>query len=262
MLTFNKIGFPFAKVVGGKYNDKNISINTNNDNDPTDFKRLVIANESKFQLIPNISIERQIIYVTGPSGSGKSTFCCNFLKEYKKRLKDNPIYLFSALNDDPSIDKIKPKRFRIDKSLYEDPIDVADLANSCVVIDDVDCISNKKIREAVYQIMDQILQIGRHHKITCLITMHLPTAGKDTRKLLNESHLYVFFPQSAGGKIKYVLEEYLDIDPKMIKYFKKANSRWCVISKNYPAAYLLEHEVGMLHVDSDNEDKKPLPQNG
>ena len=63
--------------------------------------------------------------------------------------------------------------------------------------------------------------------------------------------MYVYFPQSAGGKIKYLL------DRQMIKYFKKANSRYCCISKNYPAAYLLEHEVGMLHVgDSDSDNKK------
>jgi hypothetical protein len=69
--------------------------------------------------------------------------------------------------------------------------------------------------------------------------------------------MYVYFPQSAGGKIKYLLEEYLDIDRQMKKYFKKANSRYCCISKNYPADYLLEHEVGMLHVgDSDSDNKK------
>ena len=252
-LTFNKVGMGFAKVVGGKYNDKIISINPNNDDDATDFKKLKIANESKFQLVPNVNTERQIIYVTGPSGSGKSTFCCNYLKEYKKRFKNNPIYLFSALTEDESLDKVSPRRFKIDSSLYEDPIDVKDLENSCVIFDDVDCISNKKIREAIYQNMDQILQIGRHGRISCLITLHLPTAGKDTRKILNESHLYVYFPQSAGGKIKYLLEEYLDIDSKMIKYFKKANSRWCCISKNFPAAYLLEHECGMLHMESDAE---------
>ena len=77
-LTFNKSGFQFAKIVNGKYNDKVISINPNNDGDVTDFKHLKIANESKFQLIPNTNIERQIIYVMGPSGSGKSTFCCIF----------------------------------------------------------------------------------------------------------------------------------------------------------------------------------------
>jgi Cdc6-like AAA superfamily ATPase len=260
-LTFNKIGFGFAKVVGGKYNDKVISINPSNDGDATDFKKLKIANESKFQLIPNTSIERQIIYVTGPSGSGKSTFCCNFLKEYKKKFKNNEIYLFSALSEDDSLDKVSPKRFKIDSSLYEDPIDVKDLENSVVIFDDVDCVSNKKIRDAIYQIMDQILQVGRHWKISALITLHLPTAGKDTRKILNESHMYVYFPQSAGGKIKYLLEEYLDIDRKMIKYFKKANSRYCCISKNYPAAYLLENEVGMLHVNDDTDTDNKKEQN-
>jgi hypothetical protein len=176
------------------------------------------------------------------------------LLEYKKKFKDIPIYLFSALDDDESIDKIKPKRFKIDSSLYTDPIDVKDLAESVVIFDDTDCIPDKKIRDAVNSIMDQILQIGRHHKITAILTMHLPTSGKDTRKLLNESHIYVWFPQSAGKKIKYLLEEYLDIDPVLIRYFKKSNSRSCVIFKNYPAAYMLENEVAMLHKeDSEND---------
>jgi Tfp pilus assembly pilus retraction ATPase PilT len=98
-LTFNKICSQLSKVVGGKYNDKVISINPSIDGDATDFKKLKIANESKFQLIPNTSIERQIIYVTGPSGSGKSTFCCNFLKEYKKKFKHNEIYLDNSIQE-------------------------------------------------------------------------------------------------------------------------------------------------------------------
>ena len=48
-LTFNKVGSQFAKIVGGNYNDKIISINPNKDDDATDFKKLKIANESKFQ---------------------------------------------------------------------------------------------------------------------------------------------------------------------------------------------------------------------
>jgi len=254
MLTFSRVGFPIAKIIGGKYNDKIISIDPGKEHDNTEFKKLKISNDSKFQLIPNPKTERQIIYITGPSGSGKSTFCCNYLLEYKKKFKDRPIYLFSALDDDESIDKIKPKRFKIDSSLYTDPIDVKDLAESVVIFDDTDCIPDKKIRDAVNSIMDQILQIGRHHKITAIITMHLPTSGKYTRKLLNESHIYVWFPQSAGKKIKYLLEEYLDIDPVLIRYFKKSNSRSCVIFKNYPAAYMLENEVAMLHKeDSEND---------
>ena len=39
----------------------------------------------------------------------------------------------------------------------------------------------------------------------------------------------------------------------MIKYFKNANSRWCCIFKNFPMGYMLEHEIGMLHANDDEE---------
>ena len=101
--------------------------------------------------------------------------------------------------------------------------------------------------------MNNVLEIGRHFKITAIITNHLPTNGRDTRRILNEAHAYVFFPHSAGGKIRYLLQEYLDIDKKMIRYFKNANSRWCCIFKNFPMAYMLEHEIGMLNTSEDDE---------
>jgi hypothetical protein len=40
----------------------------------------------------------------------------------------------------------------------------------------------------------------------------------------------------------------------MIKYFKSCNSRWCCIFKNFPQAYMLEHEIGMMHTASDSSD--------
>ena len=43
----------------------------------------------------------------------------------------------------------KIKRFKLDSSLHEDPIDVEDLKESCVIFDDTDCIADKKIRQAV-----------------------------------------------------------------------------------------------------------------
>ena len=213
-LTFNNVGKPVAKIKGGKYNNKIISINPNlNDNDATDFKHLKISNDSTFQHIPDTTKEREIIYITGPSGSGKSTYTRKFLEEYKKKYKDRPIYMFSSLKEDPSLDSIKPKRFKID-ALYKDPIEAEELKDSVVIFDDIDVISDRKIKEAVYNILNNILEIGRHFSITCIITNHLPTNGRDTRRILNESHCYVYFPHSAGGKIKYLLQEYLDIDKK------------------------------------------------
>ncbi|MFM7986305.1 MAG: hypothetical protein ACKPKO_44030, partial [Candidatus Fonsibacter sp.] len=82
---------------------------------------------------------------------------------------------------------------------------------SVCIFDDIDVISDKKIREAVYNILNQILEIGRHFKIHCIVTNHLPTNGKDTRRVLNEAHTVIYFPHSAGGQIKYLLEEYVGI---------------------------------------------------
>jgi len=48
----------------------------------------------------------------------------------KKSKKDIPIYLFSALPDDESLDSIKPLRVQLDDSLLEDPIDIKEFENS------------------------------------------------------------------------------------------------------------------------------------
>ena len=102
---------------------------------------------------------------------------------------------------DESLDKIKPKRFKLDDSLHEDPIKVAELSESMCIFDDIDVISNKKIRDAVYDILNQILEIGRHYKIDCICTNHLPTNGKETRRILNEAQTTTYFLHSARGNI-------------------------------------------------------------
>lgn len=246
MLNLNKEGVPFAKIIGGKYNNQVVSVSEKSEKG---FKYLGIANDAKLQLIPNPKTEREILYITGPSGSGKSTFVRKYLEQYKKTYKDNPVYLFSSLPDDESLDDIEPQRIRIDESIYEDPIPIAEFANSVVIFDDVDVISNKKIREAVYNILNQVLEIGRHFKITCLMTNHLPSNKTDTRRILNECHYFTYFPRSSSSKIKYVLQEYLGLDKKQISEFKKLNSRWICIKKNFPGIWISEHSLGLLNME-------------
>ena len=111
---------------------------------------------------------------------------------------------------------------------------------------------DKKIRHAVSNIMNKVLEIGRHFKTTALVTNHLPTSGKDTRRILNEAHQVIYFPHSASGRIKYLLIEYLGLNKKMVQYFRKQNSRWGCIFENYPVVYMLEHKIGLLnHLDDD-----------
>ena len=134
--------------------------------------------------------------------------------------------------------------------MYEDPIEVG-FKDSVVIFDDIDVISDKKIRDAVYNILNKVLEIGRHFKITALVMNHLPTNGKDTRRILNEAHQVIYFPHSASGRIKYLLIDYLGLDKKMIQYFRKQNSRWCCIFS--------ELSYG-LHVRTRDRIAKPLGQ--
>ena len=71
--------------------------------------------------------------------------------------------------------------------------------------------------------------------------------------MLNESQYYVFFPHSFTKSVKYVLQNYCDIEDKMIKHFKRLNSRWVLIRKNFPMSWASGHEMGLLNADSDEE---------
>ena len=266
MLNLNKVGRPLARIDGGKYSGRVVSVSdqflNSKQQEPDDsliqeFRQLKIANDSKFQHIPDTTKEREILYITGPSGSGKSTYTRKYLEQYKKKYKNRPIYLFSSLPSDDSLDKVGPKRVKLSEGIHMDPIKVEELRESICIFDDIDVISDKKIREAVYDILNQVLEIGRHYKIHCVVTNHLPTNGKDTRRILNEAHTVTYFPHSAGGKIKYLLEEYVGLDRKQISHMKKQHSRACTIFKNYPQCFMLEHEVGLLNLhDDSSEDEK------
>ena len=189
MLNLNEVGRPLAWIEGGTYNGMIVSVSdhvasTADDQDQNglikEFTQLNIANDSKFQHIPDTTKERDLLYITGPSGSGKSTYTRKYLEQYAKQFKSRPIYLFSSLPSDESLDNIKPNSVKLDDSLHTVPIKVQEFKESVCIFDDIDVISDKTIREAVYNILGQILEIGRHFKINCIVTNHLPTNGKGT----------------------------------------------------------------------------------
>ena len=162
-LNFDKVGRQLAIIKEGKLNKKIVSVYTDKTEDDDDkiskeFIGYTIPDQGKFQQLPNFDLEREIGYITAPSGAGKSTYIKNYIKEWKKKHKDDDIYLFSALRDDESLDEIKPQRVKIDESLLSDPLTVEDFKNSIVIFDDIDVIGDKKVREAVYNVLNQILE--------------------------------------------------------------------------------------------------------
>ena len=66
-------------------------------------------------------------------------------------------------------------------------------------------------------------------------------------------YVLCFFPHSFTKSVKYVLQNYFDIDDKLIKHFKRLNSLYVCIRKNFPSCYCSEHEISLLNIDSDDE---------
>ena len=98
MLTFEqaKSVKPLCKIVGGKYNNKVISIdpNTSEADYVTTFKKLEIGNSSKLRLVPDTTQERTVWYITGPSGSGKRDFVSMYCEHYKRDFKIMITFIF------------------------------------------------------------------------------------------------------------------------------------------------------------------------
>ena len=243
-LNLDKIGRSLCKVKGGKYNNKVVSVSEKENSKIKQFESMKLL-DGKFQQIPNLYTERECGFISGPSGSGKSTWIYNYLVEYKKKKPKNEIYLFSILDDDVSLDAIKPLRIRIDDNLQD--FDINNFKDSMVIFDDTDVISNKSHKGHVNAIRDKILQIGRHSNIDCLITSHIPT-GHDLKMVLNECSFVVYFP-SAGQvrQINYMLINYVGIDLKQIAMIKSLKSRWACIYKNFPQICLTEKTIFLLN---------------
>ena len=153
--------------------------------------------------------------------------------------------MVSALGDDKgSIDKVKGlKRIKINDDFLNDIIDISELKDSLVIFDDVDSLKGIQ-KKKVWELMSNILTMGRHHNISCLITYHVITAGLDTKIILNESHFIVCFPSTMGnGAARYLFDKYLGLDNKEIKRIKKLKTRWVCVMKSYPKVIISQKEM-------------------
>jgi hypothetical protein len=233
-------------IIKDNPNYKNQMVSVSADKMENQFKSLKL-NNGYFQPIANYNAERTVGYCVGSSGSGKSRFICNWVLEYKKKYKKNPIYLFSSLDEDVSLNPIKPLRVILDDVFLNETINLKDFENSCVIFDDIDTIANKKIKDKVYTIMNQMLNTGRHHNISVWCVNHSPTGNKtETKTILNEAHQIVFFCANYSRQLQYLLENYCGIDRKQFKYINSLDSRWTCFNKHYPQSIITDKHCIMM----------------
>jgi len=246
MFNTNNRGKPIARIVGGDDDNKIIYL----DDKETKVRgklnnafEKVEVNDGVFSVVPDTTRERDCIMITGASGSGKSYWTNNYMKEYKKCYKKNPIYFFSKLTEDKSIDKKLVKRVKIDQDMIDNPIETSELKDSLAVFDDVEHIDDDEVKKYLFKLINSILTTGRHYNISIILVIHYPNAPY-TRTMLSECHSFVYFPYSATRSVNYALESYIGMDKKEIKYIKKnIKTRWVCIMKNYPQCVVTEHNI-------------------
>jgi Cdc6-like AAA superfamily ATPase len=162
----------------------------------------ITLQKDTFTLLPS-KTGRTIFYITAPSGSGKSYLAKEIIQEYHKMFPKRPVYVFSSLDSDETLDTLKYiKRIKIGKEQFlESELTAEDFKDSMVLYDDIDVISNKKVLKKVQDSLISILQTGRHFNVSCIYTSHSSTAGHATKIILNEAHVIVIFPSTSGGKM-------------------------------------------------------------
>jgi len=257
-LNFENIGTPICIVKTTepqskkKQNTPIISVNAKkSDEIANPFDKLSLREKENqfFQIIPNPETERQILYVTGAGGSGKSYFTRMYCMEFSKLFPKRPIYLFSSITSDDSIDAIKGlKRVKLDDEFLAESFVIEDFKDCLVIFDDTDVIPDKKMRAKVNIILGIVLQTGRHTNTYCIYTSHLACNGNETKQILNEAHSVTFFPATAGGRtLKYLCDSYLGLDKDEIRHIKNLPSRWITIMKTYPKVIVSEKDIFLLN---------------
>jgi hypothetical protein len=183
---------------------------------------------------------RTVAYSFGLSGSGKTFWTYHFALQYKKMYPKNPIYLISRLEEDDTLDKLKPtlKRILIDDSFESAGLKSEDFRDSLVIADDFDTLPAKQ-KKAVCALIDDMLQVGRHFNISLALTAHLGSDYKSSRMILNEAHYITAFVGGSNPKaIKYVMETYGGLDSKDVRKVMKLPSRWVTLKRTYPGAII------------------------
>jgi hypothetical protein len=241
-LNVDEIGKAIAQI--GK---KTIYIN---DKDVEDgFTSARAKNSDLVQQIPDKKTERSVLYITAPSGSGKSYYTKGYIEQYHKAYPKRDVFIFSSLDSDPTLDKLKYiKRIKIkEEKFLNAELSAVDFKDSLCIFDDCDVISNKIVHKKVFNVLDNVLETGRHFAVSVVFTSHNATMGNATKRILNESHSITIFPKNAGGKmLKYLLDQYLGLDKDEIKRLKNLDGRWATIVKSYPMVVMSEKEIFQL----------------
>ncbi len=238
-----------AIIDGGKFNGRKIYLQSNIDGDDTNgHKEFKLTKEDGGRIVPVIDTHlRSVLYIASPSGSGKSTFASNWIHNAQQFYPDEPIYLFSPIEQDEVLDKLDPLRADMDNHDALVQLTREDLSDSFCVFDDCDSILDPILQKIIQRLQDVLLQSGRHTNTKMVITSHLITDLQKTRKVLNEATAVVLYPTCGDShNIERYLHNYMGVNKEITQRILGLKTRWCLISKSYPLYVLTPKEIFII----------------
>jgi hypothetical protein len=246
-----------AVIQGGKYNGKIIYFYSDvkhipKDDLKDDFTKHIEIFDGIMYPIPNTNeSQRDIICIAGGSGLGKSTLSGSILEIYQAIYPDRPIYIFSKVKADPSIDDLKLKnvqRILLDNTFLEgEPLDCNDFKKSIVLFDDVSTLSGELLK-SVLLLRDDLMCTARHTETTMICTCHLLMNYKETKVQLLESTMFTVFPKSNTYQMQRFCRVYMGMSNAAIKNALNLKSRHITFIKTYPPIVLTQHEIMLLEM--------------
>ena len=204
---------------------------------------------SKFEVIPNTDEhKRDVYYIAGASGSGKSYFVKGLIEKYRKLYPAREVYLCSQLEEDETLDSMRPKIKRISPASFLESPPVLDEFKDCMMcFDDFDSLPKAEL-QAVWNCINLIAIQGRHTHTSLAVISHYLSNYKSTKLILNECTQLVVYPQATSNhELRYLLKKKMGLEEEEIRGLKKKGSRWICFSCMYPQYMITENQVEVLH---------------
>lgn len=198
----------------------------------------------EFFVCPSLKGRRTIVCF-GKSGSGKSYWTRQYLLLYLELFPDNNIYIFSVKSnkDDDIYNGLKNTTFY---NLYEDPIPdtIEGLENSICIFDDVEALP-RNILKHITVLQNLILNVGRTKKISIINIQHNIFNGAQSKLLVTESDVSVFFPYSSKNETKKYLLYKQQLDKDQVNKILNLDSR-AIVFLSEKNTILAEKELFIL----------------
>jgi hypothetical protein len=212
-------------------------------------ERITLPPHVQFSILPPTDKEvREVISVAGAAGAGKSFICKEYARRYKKMWPKRDVFVVSALQEDKTLDELTFLQRILVDTLVEKPLEnaIGAFEDSLVIFDDIEALVGEE-RQAVSELLDALLTLGRHSRTSVIVASHLPARGKETRLLLSESHRFVVMPHALGfNTLRYLCTTHLGLSPQQISDLRSVPSRWVCLSKSFPQYQLSSGDVKLL----------------